>query len=140
MRRDDAPFFSLHIARVQNISYLCVMKTADKRIAKSSLLKLLKQENAFWSYEPASITVDNIGDDRLIAMTLRYLDLKEIDMLFEIYSYKKVKDVWRKLLVPEGDYLYTLNRFLAWYYFKAKNPRAYLRSLETRHLNSLSSK
>lgn len=116
------------------------MKTTDKRIAKSSLLKLLKQENAFWSYEPASITVDNIGDDRLIAMTLRYLDLKEIDMLFEIYSYKKVKDVWRKLLVPEGDYLYTLNRFLAWYYFKAKNPRQYLRSLETRHLNSLLSK
>lgn len=109
----------------------------NKSAIKQNILDLLKQENAFWSYAPGSVTADNIGDDRLIAMTLRYLDLKEIDMLFEIYSYKKVKDAWRKLLVPEGDYLYTLNRFLAWYYFKAKNPRAYLRSLETRHLNSL---
>lgn len=113
------------------------MNSIDKYAAKCNLLKLLKEENAFWSYDPASITTDNIGDDRLIALTLRYLDLKEIDSLFEIYSYKKVKDAWRKILVPEGDYLYTLNRFLAWYYFKAKNPRSYLRSLETRHLNAL---
>jgi hypothetical protein len=68
---------------------------------------------------------------------MRYLDLDEIKQLFDIYSYKKIKDAWKAILVPEGEYLYTLNRFFAWYYFKAKNPDAYLKSLQTRHLNAL---
>lgn len=104
---------------------------------KAFLLEQLKKEHAFWSYSPDSITVGNIGDDELIALTMRYLDLKEIAMLFKLYSGKKIKAAWKKLLVPEGDYLYTLNRFFAWYYFKAKNPDSYLKSLQTRHLNSL---
>lgn len=104
---------------------------------KSTLLKQLKKENAFWSYDPESVTIDNVRDDQLIAMTMRYLDLDEIKQLFSIFSFKKIKDAWKKLLVPEGEYLYTLNRFFAWYYFKAKNPDAYLKSLQTRHLNSM---
>lgn len=98
---------------------------------------MLKEENAFWSYDSKSVTLDNISDDQLIALTMRYLDLDEIKQLFDIYSYKKIKDAWKAILVPEGEYLYTLNRFFAWYYFKAKNPDAYLKSLQTRHLNAL---
>ena len=30
-----------------------------------------------------------------------------------------------------------INRFFAWYYFKVKNPDAYLKSMETRHMNKL---
>ncbi len=104
---------------------------------KSGLLQQLKEENAFWSYDPESVTLESIRDDQLIALTMRYLDLDEIKQLFSIYSFKKIKDSWKKLLVPEGYYLYTLNRFFAWYYFKAKKPDAYLKCLQTRHLNSL---
>lgn len=104
---------------------------------KSELLRQLKEENAFWSYDPESVTLEAIRDDQLIALTMRYLDLDEIKQLFSIYPFKKIKDSWKKLLVPEGDYLYTLNRFFAWYYFKSKKPDAYLKSLQTRHLNSL---
>lgn len=104
---------------------------------KRGLLEQLKAENAFWSYAPESVTLDNVQDEQLIAWTMRYLDLDEIKLLFSIYSYRKIKDAWRRILVPEGEYLYTLNRFFAWYYFKAKNPDAYLKSLQTRHLNSL---
>lgn len=115
-----------------------LLKDKD-RIAriKGDLFQNLKEENAFWSYSPESVTLGNIRDEQLIALTMRYLDLDEIKMLFEIFSFKKVKDAWKKLLVPEGEYLYTLNRFFAWYYFKAKNPDAYLKSLQTRYLNSL---
>lgn len=104
---------------------------------KADLLQKLKQEGAFCSYAPLSVTLESIKDDQLIALTMRYLDLDEIKLLFNIFSYKKIKDAWRRLLVPEGEYLYTLNRFFAWYYFKAKNPDAYLKSLQTRHLNAL---
>lgn len=98
---------------------------------------MLKEENAFWSYDQKTVILDNISDDQLIALTLRYLDLDEIKQLFLIYPYKKIKNAWKKILVPEGEYLYTLNRFFAWYYFKAKNPDAYLKSLQTRYLNAL---
>lgn len=106
---------------------------------KRNLLELLKEEHAFWSYDDGSVSLSSIGDDRLIALTMRYLDLPEIKLLFSIFSLKKIKNAWRKLLVPEGDYLYTLNRFFAWYYFKAKRPDAYLKSLQTRHLNKICS-
>lgn len=98
---------------------------------------MLKEEHAFWSYSPESVTLENMSDDNLIALTMRYLDLDEIKLLFQIYSFKKIKNAWKGILVPEGEYLYTLNRFFAWYYFKAKRPDAYLKSLQTRHLNSL---
>jgi hypothetical protein len=104
---------------------------------KGDLFEQLKEENAFWSYAPRSVSLDAIGDDQLIALTMRYLDLNEIKQLFSIYSYKKIKDAWKNILVPEGEYLYTLNRFFAWYYFKAKKPDAYLKSLQTRHLNAI---
>lgn len=115
-----------------------IIKNKDKiKEIKDNLLEQLKEENAFWSYAPESINLDNLKDDQLIALTMRYLDLNEIKQLFRVFSFKKIKDAWKKLLVPEGEYLYTLNRFFAWYYFKAKNPDAYLKSLQTRHLKAM---
>lgn len=104
---------------------------------KHALFDKIKKEHAFWSYAPESITFDKIDDDQLIALTMRHLDLPEIDLLFSIYPYKKIKQAWQRILVPEGEYLYTLNRFFSWYYFKAKRPDSYLKSLQTRRLNSL---
>lgn len=102
---------------------------------KETLISNLKKEQAFWSYEPGS--VNKITDKQLIAYTMRYLDLSDIALLFKIYSYNRIKKTWKELLVPEGEYLYTLNRFFAWYYFKSQRPDAYLKSLETRRLNKL---
>ena len=67
--------------------------------------------------------------------TLVYLDLDEIKVLFELYGKQKVKRVWLERLVPQGDYLYTLNRFFAWFYFRVKKPEMYVKSMETRILN-----
>lgn len=115
-----------------------VSKSNDNISAiKGNLLRQLKEEKAFWSYAPESVTLESVRDDQLIALTMRYLDLDEIKLLFQIFSFRKIKDAWKRLLVPEGEYLYTLNRFFAWYYFKAKNPDAYLKSLQTRHLNAM---
>lgn len=100
---------------------------------KQELLAKLKQEHCFWSYNESSI--NNIPDDVLIEKTLLHLDLKEINQLFLIYPFKRIKKVWLDYLIPQAEYLYTLNRFLAWYYFKAKKPDAYIKSMATRHLN-----
>lgn len=113
--------------------------TISKQDVKFRLIEALKKENAFWSYDTDSINIDTASDEMLIACTLRYLDLEEINLLFSVFPASKIKDVWKSHLVPEGDYLYTLNRFLAWYYFNAKHPDAYLKSLHTRHLKKLTS-
>ena len=106
-----------------------------KNDIRSMLTKELKKENCFWSFDNAS--VNNVPDDILIEKTLRHLDLPEINALFEIFPFSKVKRVWLERLVPQEDYLYTLNRFLAWYYFKAKRPDSYLKAMATRHFNKL---
>ena len=109
----------------------------EKKCVRNLLLNKLKEENAFWSYEQKSISLEHISDEQLISLTLRHLDLPEIKLLFSIFSKRKVQNVWKENLVPEGEYLYTLNRFLAWYYFKSKRPDQYLKSLQTRHFNKL---
>lgn len=102
------------------------------------LLAKLKEEGALWSYDNRFVNETTISDDNLIALTLRYLDLPEISLLFKVYPFAKVKTAWKLLLVPEGEYLYTLNRFLAWFCFGVKRPDAYLKCLQTRRINSLS--
>ena len=104
---------------------------------KQELLEALKKENAFWSYAPSAVNLESVSDKTLISYTMRFLDLPEIAMLYKIFPSRKIKSAWKEMLVPEGEYLYTLNRFFAWYYFGAKNPDAYLKSLQTRHLNKL---
>lgn len=107
----------------------------SRDVVKQELLAKLKQEHFFWSYNENSIK--DIPDDMLIEKTLLHLDLEEINQLFLIYPFKKIKQVWLDYLVPQAEYLYTLNRFFAWYYFKAKKPDAYIKSMATRHLNKM---
>lgn len=115
-----------------------ITRDRNKRLEiKSKLLEELRQEHAFWSYEAESVNLDSVDDDQLIALTMRYLDIPEINRLFTIFPERKIKNAWKRQLVPEGDFLYTLNRFFAWYYFKAKSPDSYLKSLQTRHLNNI---
>ena len=107
---------------------------ADRDARKHFLIEKLKEENRFWSYAPGFADSD-VPDDILIEKTLVYLDLDEIRMLFELYGKQKVKHVWLERLVPQGDYLYSLNRFFAWFYFRVKKPDMYIKSMETRVLN-----
>ena len=102
---------------------------------KNNLLRRLKQEHCFWSFDMSA--TKEIPDNILIEKTLIYLDMEEIDQLFLIYPFNKIKQVWRDYMIPQGDYLYTLNRFLAWYYFKIKRPDSYIKSMGTRHLNKI---
>lgn len=104
---------------------------------RHNLFEKLKEEHAFWSYDTAAMSESAIADDQLIALTMRHLDLPEINLLFTIFPKQKIKKAWRELLVPEGEYLYTLNRFFAWYYFGSKKPDSYLKAIQTRHLNNI---
>ena len=107
---------------------------ADRAARRHFLIEKLKEENRFWSYAPGFADSD-VPDEIIIEKTLVYLDLDEIKVLFELYGKQKVKRVWLERLVPQGEYLHTLNRFFAWFYFCVKKPDMYIKSMETRILN-----
>ena len=56
---------------------------------KQELLAKLKQEHCFWSYNESS--VNEVSDEILIEKTLLHLDLEEINQLFQIFSFKKIR-------------------------------------------------
>jgi hypothetical protein len=63
------------------------------------------------------------------------LDLDDIKYLFQLYSKEMIKKVWLQELVTQGDYLLSMNICFALLFFDAKNPRQYIKTMETRMLN-----
>lgn len=104
---------------------------------KSDLFRKLKKENCFWSYDVSKMK--SISDEALIEHVLMYLDIDDINKLFDVYGYKKVKRVWLDRVAHQGEMFRQFNILYAWYYFDAKRPEAYVKSLETRYLNRLMS-
>ena len=102
---------------------------------REGLIEQLKNENRFWSYDMDSIKY--VSDDILIEKVFIYLDLKDIDKLFKILPFHVIKNCWKKHVIPLGSRYYSLNRFLAWYYFNIKNPGKYVKSIKTHHKNSM---
>jgi len=107
---------------------------------RHSLFRKLKRENAFWSYNPESITLRNCDDETLIYKTLVHLDIKEINQLFIIYDKVKVQEVWERELCIQGDFYRRLNKFLAYYYFNIDDPKKYIRKIERQHLKMIGQK
>ena len=104
---------------------------------RQSLFRKLKRENAFWSYNPESVTLRNCDDETLIYKTLVHLDIEEINQLFNIYDKAKIQEVWESELCIQGDYYRRLNKFLAYYCFNIDDPKKYIRKIERRHLRSI---
>jgi hypothetical protein len=102
-------------------------------IDKEILCKKLIERNSFWSYKIQQDTL--IPDEIIIEKTLIYLDIEDINKLFKLFPYKKIKQVWRNRLVIQGDYYRSLNKLLAWLYFDIKNPDKYFKTVVSQHLN-----
>lgn len=91
------------------------------------LFRKLKEENCFWSYDVSKM--DEISDEALIEHVLLYLDINDIDLLFPLFGYKKVKRVWLDRVAPQGEMFRQYNILYAWYYFGVKRPEAYVKSI-----------
>jgi hypothetical protein len=104
-----------------------------KEKEKSELLQKLHTNHAFWSYDKTSC--QTISDWNLIKFVLIHLDIDDINLLFKIYSKRKIKRVWLDELVIQGDYLKNMNLCFATIYFDVKHPVSYLKRMETFQLN-----
>lgn len=45
--------------------------------------------------------------------------------------------IWLDRVAPQGEMFRPYNILYAWYYFGAKRPEAYVKSIETRHMNRI---
>ena len=113
--------------------YFCSQMKNDIINIKSYLIEKLKQEHCLWSYENDSI--QDIPDDVLVELVMLYLDIDEINLLFQLFDYNAVKRAWIENVVAQGERFYNLNFFFAWYYFHAKQPRSYVKAMATRQLH-----
>ena len=102
-------------------------------IDKNILIKKLIERNSFWSGKIQQDTP--VPDDILIEKTLIYLDIDDINKLFDLFPYRKIKQVWRNRIVIQGDYYRSLNKLLAWLYFDIKNPDKYIKTVVSQHVN-----
>lgn len=89
---------------------------------RTKLLERLKEEKAFWSYEP----VDEIEDDDLIELVLIHLDLEDIERLFLIFPKNRIRRIWKERLIKQEPWYHNLNVFLAGVYFGIKSPQKYI--------------
>jgi len=119
----------------QNFNMSVLLESRNK--LRRSLFRKLKRENAFWSYDPKSVTLRNCDDETLIYKTLVHLDIKEINQLFSLYDKAKIQEVWENELCIQGDYYRRLNKFLAYCYFYIDDPKKYIRKIERRHLKNI---
>lgn len=53
------------------------------------LIDKLKEEHCFWSYDNDSI--NDIPDEMLVELVMIHLDLPEINLLFKLLPFQKVK-------------------------------------------------
>lgn len=102
---------------------------------KSQLITKLISKKAFWSYAVPDERI--IPDDIIIEKTFTQLDIDDINRLFSIYPYRKIKRVWLERLVIQGDFYKSLNRLIAWMYFDIKKPDRYLNRVINQHYKKL---
>ena len=101
---------------------------------KQILSKKIIDRNGFWSFHLQPNT--EISDEVLIVKTLTYLDIDDINLLFQMYSTKKIKQVWLEQMAIQGEYYARLNKLIAWMYFGIKKPETYLKKVENKYLKS----
>lgn len=97
------------------------------KMTKPELLNKLKRQGAFWSYQ-----IDNpaeVPDSILIEQTLRWGDVPEILVLFNLFPMQKIKQIWELTLLPDKR-IYPHNYYLARVFFNIDEPEKYILSLQ----------
>ena len=100
------------------------MMKAHKVILKQQIADKLVHRKLFWSYN--AVNSSDIPDEVLIEKVLIHLDVDDIDRLFLIFSWKKIREVWLKEVVIQDPFYHSMNILLAYLYFHIRKPEAYI--------------
>jgi hypothetical protein len=104
---------------------------SKRSILKQQLADKLIERKLFWSY--SSVRSDDIPEEVLIEKSLIHLDIEDIDNLFLVFPWKKIKEVWMKEVLIQEPFYHSMNILLAFLYFHIRKPESYI----ARYINSL---
>ena len=127
-------FFSLPDGELMKLQAVQAVQQRKQSI-RNHLCEVLVAKNAFWSYYISSY--DSIPDEEIIEKCFTQLDMDDIDLMFELYTRKRIQQVWRERMAIQGEYMQMLNIMIAMYYFGIKEPEKYLAKVERQHINKL---
>lgn len=127
-------YFSLPDGELMKMQALQAVRQRKQSI-RDYLCEQLVAKNAFWSYDVKSFDV--IPDEELIEKCFTVLDMDDIEMMFELFPRKRIRQVWRERMAIQGEYMQMLNIMIAMYYFGIKEPEKYLARAERQHINHL---
>jgi hypothetical protein len=96
----------------------------------SELIYDLKKRGGFWSY--SEDILDTIPDTLLIEEALRRGEVKDIKLLFDLFSVKKIKQVWKEKIIPDKR-IYGHNYYLAKIFFNINAPGRYIKSMQKKY-------
>ena len=105
----------------------------DKKTYKTQqaeLVNRLKTLGAFWSYQ--SDGLEKIPENIIIEEALRWGDVSEIILLFELYPFEQIKIQWNEKLIPD-ERIYAHNYYLASIFFDIDKPKEYILPLQKKY-------
>ena len=111
------------IAKMQLQEEIEGTKMKDNDKIKKKILRKIKENGGFWSYDGIP---ENIDDDSIIENGLMFLELEDMDLLFSRWNKAKIKKVWKERLVSQNKRLNILNFILAVKVFKQNKPKKFL--------------
>jgi hypothetical protein len=97
---------------------------ADPVKMRSYLTDKLKNESAFWSFDPTSLY--EITDEMLIEKVLLHLDIDDVNILFKLFHKKMILKIWKEVILPQEPMNHQLNRLYLLLYFDIKDPDRYI--------------
>ena len=127
-------FFSLPDGELFKLQAVDAVKQRNQKV-RNRLCERLVKCNAFWSYDVKSY--DAIPDEEIIEKCFTMLDMKDIELMFELYPRKRIRQVWQERMAIQGEYMKMLNVMISMYYFGIKEPEKYLEKIERQHINKL---
>lgn len=97
----------------------------NKNEFKTKFINKLIDKNIFYSYKINK--PDDLSDNLVIEYCLLYSDVDDIITLFQIFPKRKIKEIWKKQIVPDKRY-WKLNIYLAKFFFNIKYVNSFLKS------------
>ena len=127
-------FFSLPDGELFKLQAVDAVKQRKQKL-RNRLCERRVKCTAFWSYDVKSY--DTIPDEEIIEKCFTMLDMKDIELMFELYPRKRIRQVWQERMAIQGEYMKMLNVMISMYYFGIKEPEKYLEKIERQHINKL---
>lgn len=123
------------IAKFLNLSNASISKIYKIYKQKLVLFNKLRDKGIFWSYSKDIVYVD-AGESLMIEYLLKYGDFDDIQLGFELFGKKMIKNIWEEKLKSDKQFI-KLNVMLARVFFGMDVESEYFKEVKNARFEKL---